>query len=101
MRSTLEESGSLPSGLAIVSQMDSLLKGPRVLGLISWVGYWNSFIRLFLYALLDLFQGIVGVTTIHQGVFLVSSFDLADRLKDQSLGKDDLPLPRSQSPLCS
>lgn len=87
--------------------MNSLLKGPRVLGLASLLGR-SSFIRLFLYALLDLFQGTVGVPTIHQGVFLVSSFDLANSLNDQSrLGKDGLhlpkhlPLPGSQSLLCS
>lgn len=58
--------------------------------------------------MLDLLQGTVGVPTIHQGVFLVSSFDLANSRKDQCrVGKDGLqllkhlPLPGSQSLPCS
>lgn len=44
-RSILGESRSLPSGLAIVSQMESLLKGPRVLGLTSLLDRILEFIH--------------------------------------------------------
>lgn len=100
MRSTLEESRSLPSGLAIVSQMDSLLKGPRVLGLISLLGRILEFIHWAIPVCLA--RSISGYCRNYHNSPGCLSFDLADRLKDQSpLGKDDLHLPRSQSLLCS